>query len=117
MLVVDDNEDVRDALRMMLESEGLTVETAADGEQALERMRESPPAVVLLDLNMPHVDAYGFRERQLREPDLMSVPVVLYSGAADVKEAAHELGIEAWFAKPFDLDRILTLIERYARVG
>ncbi|MEW6268168.1 MAG: response regulator [Thermodesulfobacteriota bacterium] len=115
VLVVDDNRDVREALRMMLESEGLDVETAADGEQALRRMRESPPAVVLLDLNMPHLDAYGFREEQRRDPALMKIPVVLYSGASDVGEAAAALGIEAWFAKPFDLDRILTLLERFVR--
>jgi CheY-like chemotaxis protein len=117
VLVVDDNRDVRDALRMMLESEGLSVETAADGEEALQRMRESPPAVVLLDLNMPHLDAYGFREQQRRDPELMKVPVLLYSGAADVEEAAAALGIQAWFAKPFDLDRILTLLERYVALA
>jgi chemosensory pili system protein ChpA (sensor histidine kinase/response regulator) len=117
VLVVDDNCDVRDALRMMLESEGLSVETAADGEEALQRMRESPPAVVLLDLNMPHLDAYGFREQQRRDPELMKVPVLLYSGAADVEEAAAALGIQAWFAKPFDLDRILTLLERYVALA
>jgi CheY-like chemotaxis protein len=115
VLVVDDDADVRAMLCTVLDAEGFRVETAADGDEALVRMRRVPvPCVVLLDLNMPLLDAYGFRAAQRREPELLAIPVILYSGAGDVEEAAHALGIEAWLRKPFDLDRLLDAIERYA---
>lgn len=118
VLVVDDAQDVRDLLRRALEVEGYVVECAADCDEALARLRRPPaPAAVLLDLNMPHLDAYGFRAQQRRDPALHAIPVILYSGAADLEKAAQALGVEAWISKPFDFDRLLDLLERWARRG
>jgi CheY-like chemotaxis protein len=84
------------------------------GLGALEEMRREPlPCVVLLDLHMPVMDGFGFRAEQVKHPDLMAIPVVLYSGHNDVRAAAKQMGIEAFFQKPFDITAVLTLVGRY----
>jgi CheY-like chemotaxis protein len=116
ILVVDDNADVRDMLAHALEIAGYAVETARDGREALARMRREPqPRLVVLDLYMPVLDGFGVREEQLREPRLAAIPVLIYSGHHDVRQAARRMGVDGYFAKPFDLDEILGLVD--ARCG
>jgi CheY-like chemotaxis protein len=100
----------------MLELEGFTVRTASNGEDALREMRNHPrPSIVLLDLHMPGMDGFGFRREQLKSPDLMAVPVVLYSAHDDLRAAADELGIKAYFQKPADPKNVVALLRRWAK--
>jgi len=117
ILVVDDNDDVRGMLAQALELEGYQVDTARDGVDALSRMRQSPPPrLVLLDLYMPRLDGFGVRKEQLKDRHLSAIPVVIYSGHHDVRQAARTMGIDGYFQKPFDLDEILTMVnERLGR--
>ncbi|MEW6270745.1 MAG: response regulator [Thermodesulfobacteriota bacterium] len=119
ILVVDDNEDVRDMLAQALAMEGYQVDTARDGADALSRMRrEPPPRLVLLDLYMPKLDGFGVRKEQLKDPRLTAIPVVVYSGHHDVRQAARVMGVDGYFQKPFDVDEILALVnERCGREG
>jgi DNA-binding NtrC family response regulator len=115
VLIVDDDDDGRDAMAFMLELEGFTVRTATNGAEGLREMRVQPmPCVVLLDLHMPVMDGAGFREEQRKSRDLMAVPVILYSAHSDVRSAAEQLGIRAYFQKPADLTKVVALIRRWA---
>lgn len=114
ILVVDDNEDVRDALALILEGEGFAVDTARDGREALDRLREEPqPCLVILDLHMPEFDGRAFRSAQRADHELMRIPVVLFSGEHDLAAAAQTMGIDAYFRKPFDPEAIVALVRRY----
>lgn len=115
ILIIDDNDDVRDVLGLALRLEGFDVRTARDGREGLAEMERDPrPCAVLLDLHMPGMDGFEFRAAQRQRSDLMEIPVLLYSGHHDVAQAAARMGIEAYFQKPFDIDQIVTLIDRYA---
>lgn len=82
VLVVDDEADVRDYLRIALEDAGLLVDTAADGLQALEAVRRSPPDLISLDLVMPrHSGAKFYRELQ-KDKRLSKIPVLIVTGHA-----------------------------------
>ena len=79
VLVVEDDKDVREMLDLLLTTSGYETMTAENGAIALQKMRERRPCVVLLDLMMPVMNGWRFREQQLADPTLAPVPVVCVS--------------------------------------
>ena len=110
ILVVDDEPDILLMLRMALEDEGYEVVMASDGEMALGRIDEHGPDLVVLDLMMPVLDGFGVLERLKASGS--SLPVLVLSARNDQSDVdrALTLGAAEFMAKPFDLDRLLTLI-------
>jgi CheY-like chemotaxis protein len=114
VLVVDDDPDIRETLGLVLGSRGYTVTLAADGAEALERLRamSPPPCLVLLDLMMPRMN--GFEVWQaMGSSALSAIPVVALTGAGPAaRERAHELRLEV-LPKPIALDQLLALVARF----
>lgn len=109
--VIDDDHDIRVMLRLALELAGYEVLTAQNGQEALELLRQSAPvALLLLDLKMPTMNGWQFRERQLEDPALREVPVLILSGDVGLPEAARALGAAGYLHKPVDLDALLDLV-------
>jgi CheY-like chemotaxis protein len=107
VLVVDDNPVCRDVLGILLRGAGYAVQEAADGRQALERLRAGPlPGLILLDLDMPVTDGFAFRAAQLRDSALADIPVVILTGGYGPGDAAR-LGAVGVLLKPADLDEVL----------
>jgi DNA-binding response OmpR family regulator len=111
---VDDDPDLLRMVRQLLEEEGLTVETAADGEQALERAGYRRPALVVLDLLLP--DLRGEQVAQTLRNHYGSLPIVLISASGRTQEAAHRLGVFAYFDKPFETDALVAAVRLGARL-
>lgn len=112
VLIVDDDEDIRDTIQSLLQLRGFAVDTAADGRSGLERMRRGrPPALVILDFMMPGMNGEEFRAAQLRDPELAAVPVVLLTGAGEAGGAAR-VGVER-IAKPIDLQLLFDTVARF----
>ncbi|MEA2661921.1 MAG: two-component system, OmpR family, response regulator VicR [Chloroflexota bacterium] len=109
VLVVDDQEVIRDTLQTALDDEGFTVETAANGQEALDILRRWKPCVILLDLMMPVMDGWAFCAEQKRVGS--TVPVVLLSAAGGLDEHQKTLQAAGVIAKPFDIDRVISTIE------
>ncbi len=107
VLVVDDEADIRESLRMILEFEGYRVEEARHGIEALQKVRERPPDALLLDIRMPEMDGLETL-RALRERGY-DMPVLVLSGHADVATAveATRRGAFDFFEKPLQRDRVL----------
>ena len=114
IMVVDDDEDIRFAMSDTLEAEGYRVVLAEDGVDALAKLRalEAPPSVILLDLMMPNMDGWEFRAAQRSDPALASIPVVILSADAQVKQQAAQLGTPG-MAKPVRIAELLSMIERF----
>jgi len=113
VLIIEDDPDLRDALRELLSGEGYHVTTAADGREALARMGAPPrPGVVLLDLMLPRMDGFEFRVRQLEDPELAAIPVIVLSGGGDVQQKAARLGVVASLMKPIDFEALLDCVAR-----
>jgi CheY-like chemotaxis protein len=114
VLIVDDDEDIREVLGEVLEFAGYHAVMAFNGEDALAQMSSHPlPCVVLLDMMMPVVDGWEFRRRQLADPKLAHVPVVVLSGAGRTAEIANEIGAAASLSKPIARDQLLQVVGRY----
>ncbi len=106
VLVVDDEPIIRSFLRLVLEDEGYTVETATDGCDALTKARNGSPDAILLDVLMPVLDGLGFIQEWRDYPAWASVPVLLMS-VEDTPVQAETFGACGMLLKPFDLDVLL----------
>jgi CheY-like chemotaxis protein len=110
ILLVEDDDILRGAVRMVLEWEGYRVASAGDGQQALDYLRGGGrPSLILLDVALPGLDGWHFRQQQRRDPALAGVPVVVVSAleAADCPEAA------AHVRKPFTAEELLEAVRRH----
>jgi CheY-like chemotaxis protein len=111
ILVVEDRADTRDALRFLLQVEGYRVSVAANGREALNYLHNAePPFVILLDLNMPVMDGWQFRQEQRLDPDLAAIPVILLSADDHLPQTAAALGAAGYFPKPIPFDALLERI-------
>ena len=111
ILVVDDDESIRNLVAEILDLEGWQVITATNGREALDRIGESPPRVVLLDMRMPVLNGWDVaRELHTRGMDL---PVVVMTAAQDARQWAREVNAAAYLAKPFDLEDLVTTVTRF----
>jgi len=113
VLVVDDDPDILEAVCDILEGEGYRVARARNGREALERLDEEKPILILLDLMMPVMDGLAFaRALRGRERD-RSIPIVVISADGDPQKAAA-LGARGFLAKPFDIDALLAEVASLA---
>ena len=116
IIVVEDEGDIREDVADLLREEGYEVVTAANGSEALTRLRESGQAcVILLDLMMPVMDGVEFREEQLRDPRLAKVPVIVVSGAANARQKAADLKAADFLVKPFKMNALLEAVGKVCR--
>ena len=116
IFVIDDDDDVRAALRLILEDAGYRTDGAADGHQALELLRNlpEPPALILLDLMMPRMSGSEFREAQLRDSTLSRVPVVILSADTEPEVRAQALRVAVSLRKPLDIETLLDAVDSFA---
>ncbi len=114
ILIVEDDGDIREDLADILRNEGFEVVTASNGQEACERLRgpSALPGLILLDLMMPIMDGWQFRAEQLKDASLAQIPVIVLSGAADIRKEATALGAAGYASKPFKLDALLGTIRR-----
>jgi CheY-like chemotaxis protein len=107
VLVVDDDADVRELLRVALEAEGYYVAGVDNGRAALNHLRSHADAcIILLDLMLPVMDGTHFRTAQLHDRSLAWIPVVVMSGGPDSDRHARDLGARRLVRKPLDLDEV-----------
>ena len=107
VLVVDDDADVRELLRVALQSDGYDVAGVNNGREALHHLRShADTCIILLDLMLPVMDGTHFRTAQLHDRSLAWMPVILMSGAPDTERVAREMGVRRLVRKPLDLDEV-----------
>ena len=117
VLVVDDNRDAAESLAMFLELSGHTVQTAYDGEEALEAAENFRPEVVLLDLGMPKLNGYEVC-RRIREREWGEHPLIVAQtgwGQDDDKARTREAGFDGHLVKPVDPANVIQLVAKAQR--
>jgi CheY-like chemotaxis protein len=109
ILLVDDDEDVRETIADVLQGQGYLTIVAANGKEALELIaRRGPPSLILLDMMMPEMDGWEFRRQQAAHPELASVPVVVFSAGGKFPEDVPVL------TKPVTMEDLLAVVARAA---
>ena len=110
VLLVDDDADGRDAIAHFLELQGAAVAVAGDGEEALKALQADPlRCLILLDLNMPGMNGWEFRRRQLLS-SMAGIPVVVVSGLRDLAAAIQGMSASAALRKPVELELLLRAV-------
>jgi len=114
VLIVDDDEDVRDMVALSVSAEGFAAATASDGKEALDRLRETPkPSLVFLDLRMPRMNGFDVLAAMRREPELGAVPVVVITGDSTSVPRAIAAGAVECLVKPIELDDLIATVRRF----
>jgi CheY-like chemotaxis protein len=117
ILIVDDDADVREIIGEALETAGYRVAGASNGAEALRLLRNNTlrPDLILLDLMMPVMDGRAFRAEQQEDPELASIPVLVFTAYGDHRRIAQELRAAGSLSKPLRLDELLSTIARVPR--
>lgn len=115
ILIVEDDPDVRGAVAALLEGAGYDVVEAEHGREALDRLHAADGSVclILLDLFMPEMNGWAFREQQMKDPELARIPVLVVSADSQAAKRAITPGVIGALTKPIELDQLLRLIAQY----
>jgi two-component system chemotaxis response regulator CheY len=113
ILVVDDDDSIRELIEMALVDEGYAVALATNGQEALDKLGAAQPRLILLDMAMPVMDGWAFAAAYRARPG-PHAPIVVVTAAREAAERAAQVDADDFIAKPFDLDRLLETVERHA---
>ena len=112
VLIVDDDPAVREAMRTALQVEGLAALVAADGHEALTQLRGGiEPCLILLDLRMPRMNGWAFRDAQLQDPALARLPIAVFSSGGGIDEVERLAAADCLW-KPVEVERVLDAVQR-----
>jgi len=115
LMIVEDDDDLRDTIAEIMSVQGYKVVSFADARAALAALEGGQtPFLILLDLMMPGMSGWEFREAQRKNPRLTSIPVVVVTAASTFFDGAATLPDTEILRKPFELDTLLALVDRYA---
>ena len=112
ILIVEDHPTMREAMRLVLEGEGFVIEEAADGQTALAAIRERPPDLLFLDLNIPGVSGGDVLLAARADPAFTGRIIVVTATGEEGRAAALRLGADEYFTKPFSPITLLQTVEQ-----
>lgn len=119
VLVVDDDEVIRQLVSVNLGLEGFEVETAVDGEDCLERVHDFGPDVITLDVMMPRLDGWATAGRLRQDPETSHIKVMFLTARAQAEDLqrGREIGVDAYVTKPFDPTELVRVVRGLASAG
>jgi CheY-like chemotaxis protein len=117
ILVIDDDESIRDLLRMHLSAAGYEVHIAEDAIAAGYLVLRSPPDLIISDVNMPHMDGFEFVAALKADATLPRIPVIFLTSDEERDDRGKELGVVGYVTKPVRADRLLALVAQHVPGG
>jgi CheY-like chemotaxis protein len=115
LMLIDDDQDIREVVRLFLEIDGYRVTTATDGVDALEQLKTCErPSLILLDLMMPRMDGEQFM-KTLRSSPFADIPVVIMSGYREAADKTRQLNGNCCLMKPVEFDELMAVVHRFAK--
>ena len=114
VLVIEDDLAFRDLLRLHLRQAGHAVQVAADPEEGLRSLIDTPPEVILLDLDLPYLNGFEVLQALRSDPVSQKIPVIIVTGNADeeVNDRCRAIGIQGFLTKPFKAEHLLQTIAK-----
>ena len=117
VLIVDDHEDTREMLKLLLSLEQVTVVEAKDGNEAYDFAVKESPDLIFMDLTLPKVDGLAATRKIRQDKRIGRTPIIFLSGRAEPagRIAAYEAGCDGFLVKPIDVDEVLNMVKLWAR--
>ncbi len=118
VLIADDEIDIVETLKFMLESEGFEVLTAYDGEEALKKARTNFPDIILLDVMMPKINGYKVSRLLKFDKKFQDIPILMITARSQEEDKliGEETGADEYITKPFEISNVIDLINKYLQV-
>jgi len=117
ILYIEDNPENRMLMRRVLMAEGYDIEDAVDGQSGMQKAAESPPDLILMDINLPEIDGYEVTARLKQLPNMQGVPIIAVT--ANVMKGDREktlaAGCDGYIQKPIDIDLLPSQIESFLK--
>ncbi len=115
ILIVDDDPILVDSLEAVLKGHGYRVESASDGDEAIEKARENPPSLILMDINMPKLQGDVAAMRLGADEELRKIPIIMLTACDTIQEKvlASHLGVVDYVVKPYDVGNLLEKIKKF----
>ena len=113
ILIIDDDQEIREMVGYALTDEGYLVITAHNGAAALEVLESEQPDLILLDMRMPVMDGWTFARTYRQRPE-PHVPIVVMTAAIDAAQWSREVSAAGFISKPFELNRLFDTVKRHA---
>ena len=110
VLIIDDVAEVRDLLRAILESHDYQTITAVNGKEALEKVRQELPDLIIVDVLMPEMDGFVFLKELKKEQALSKIPVVVLTARAKMADSFHAFGVDGFLVKPINADEMVSTV-------
>src|SRR3954462_13667027 len=117
ILVVDDDESIRELLRLHLSAAGYTVAVAEDAIAAGYLVLRGAPDLIISDVNMPHMDGFEFVAALKADPSVPAIPVIFLTSRDDGDHRGKELGAVGYLTKPVRADKLLALVAQHVQGG
>ncbi|HYL88951.1 MAG TPA: response regulator [Burkholderiales bacterium] len=117
ILIVDDDQNMRDLLRLHLTSAGYSVHVAEDAIAAGHLVLRSPPDLIISDVNMPHLDGFEFIEALKADKTIPDIPVIFLTSEEEGLQRGRALGAVGYITKPVRADKLLTLVAQHVSGG
>jgi CheY-like chemotaxis protein len=117
ILVVDDDANVRELLKLHLSAAGYEVHVAVDAIAAGYLVLRNPPELIICDVNMPHMDGFEFVAALKADATLPRIPVIFLTSYEEGDDRGHELGVVGYITKPVRADRLLALVAQHVPGG
>jgi two-component system, chemotaxis family, chemotaxis protein CheY len=114
IMVIEDNDSIRSAVRQIIEDEGYRAQTATNGEDALALLEAAAtlPSLILLDMNMPIMDGWGFKAVQGTHAKFRHIPIIVVTADGNAREKALMINASGWIRKPIEVDDLLKAIQK-----
>lgn len=114
LMIVEDSDDLRDLLTELFRAEGFLVQVAGNGQEALDQLQNMTdlPNLILLDLMMPVMDGFEFRQKQVADPRIRKIPVVVMSADGDVQDKKFRMKARDYLKKPVDVEYLLMTVRK-----
>jgi DNA-binding response OmpR family regulator len=109
ILVIEDDQEIRDFLSLVLEAEGYAVRTAPNGAVGLDLLRQETAALIVLDMRMPVMNGWDFVSAYRGRPG-PHAPILVLTAARDVEQTAREVQADRFLGKPFNLEEFLRVV-------
>ncbi len=116
VIIVEDEDILRDLLKRKLENNGYEVEIALEGEEGLRKIKEQKPDLVLLDIVMPKMDGFTVMEEIRKDEEISDIPIIIVSNSGQPVEIdrAQDLGVKDWIIKTnFDPMEVVEMVNRF----
>lgn len=114
ILVCDDDQSILEVVEIVLTSNNYQVSTLTNGKAIQKKVIDLQPDVILLDLWMPGIDGKEITKLLKSNDQTKNIPIIILSALNDTEKIAHSIGADNFLAKPFDINDLLKMVEKYA---